>query len=109
MAWKEKKKVAGVFQIKNLKNQKSFVESTPNMDTMNGQKFMLEHQSHPNKNLQAEWNQFGETAFVFEKLETLEKSPDEYFDLKDTLKKLKHKWLDEIQPYGERGYNPVKH
>jgi hemerythrin-like domain-containing protein len=106
--WKEKKTVAGVFQIKNIKNQKVFVDSTRNMSTLNGQKFMLEHRSHINKTLQTEWNEFGAEAFTFEVLETLEKDPDEYYDLRDTLKKLKRKWISRVQPFGDKGYNPVK-
>ncbi len=108
MEWKEQKTVAGVFQIKNTENQKFFIESTPNINTLNGQKFMLEHQSHLNKTLQMDWNEFGAEAFTFEVLETLEKKPDEYYDLKDALKKLKHKWIQQIQPFGDKGYNPVK-
>jgi len=30
---------------------------------------------------------------------------DGFFDAKDALKKLREKWLDELHPYGEHGYN----
>lgn len=105
MKWKEQKTVAGVFQIKNIKNHKVFVDSAPNINTLNRQKFMLEYQSHPNKSLQTEWNEFGAGAFTFDVLEALEKNPDQYYDLKDSLKKLKDKWIQQLQPFGDRGYN----
>jgi hypothetical protein len=108
MKWNEQKTVAGVFQIKNVKNHKIFVDSTRNINTVNGQKFMLEHHSHPNKSLQTEWDEFGADAFAFEILETLEKTPDEYYDVKDVLKKLKQKWMEQLQPFGSHGYHPVK-
>lgn len=108
MKWNEQKTVAGVFQIRNIKNHKLFVDSTRNINTVNGQKFMLEHHAHPNRSLQAEWDEFGADAFTVEVLEVLEKAPDEYYDVKDALKKLKEKWVQQLQPFADRGYNPVK-
>ena len=108
MQWKERKTVAGVFQIKNLKNHKTLVESTRNITDVNRQKFMLEYHAHPNKSLQADWNQFGADAFSFEVLEVLEKEPDEYYDVKDTLKKLKEKWVQQLESVGDQGGNGVR-
>ena len=31
-----------------------------------------------------------------------------FFDKKDELKKLEKKWLEKLQPYGERGYHKEK-
>lgn len=103
--YKESKPDAGVFQIKNTVNQKIFIDSTRNLKTMNGQKFMLEMGSHANPKLQQEWRQYGQEAFVFEVLEVLKIKEDEYIDPKDALKKLEEKWLKKLQPFGERGYN----
>lgn len=102
---KDVKIVAGIYQIRNTSNQKVFIESTRNFKTMNGKQFQLEMGSHPNKNLQQEWKEFGKEAFQFEVLETLEKKEGVYFDEKDALKKLEEKWLDKLQPFGERGYH----
>ena len=103
--YKEIKIEAGVYQIKNTKNQKAFVVSTPNLKTMNGKPMMLCGGVHKNKKLQEEWNKFGEEAFVFEVLEVLKEKEDGYFDKTGELKELEKKWLDKLQPYGERGYN----
>jgi hypothetical protein len=102
---KELKPAAGVFQIKNTRNQKVFVAGTPNLKSLNGQKFMLETGQHPNKKLQGEWQEFGPEAFVFEVLEVLKISEDQPLLPVDALKKLVKKWLEKIEPYGERGYN----
>lgn len=102
---KDIKTVAGVYQIRNTQNHKVFIDSTQNLKTMNGKQFQLEMGGHPNKNLQKEWNEFGKDAFVFEVLETLEKKDGVYFDEKEALKKLEEKWLDKLQPFGERGYH----
>ena len=98
--------VAGVYQIKNNVNGKMFVESTRNLKTINGVKFTLRNNTHFNRALQADWNEFGGEAFSIEILETLkiEKS-DPSFNEKEALKDLEQKWLDQLQPYGERGYN----
>ncbi|SFG12894.1 hypothetical protein SAMN05660649_00793 [Desulfotomaculum arcticum] len=106
--YKEMKTEGGVYQIRNTKNQKVFVAATPNFKTINGRKTMLRAGGHKNRALQDEWNQFGADAFVFEVLEVLEEKEEGYFDKADELKKLEKKWLDQLQPFGERGYNQPK-
>lgn len=102
---KEIKVEAGVYQIKNTRNGKVMVESTRDLKTMQGRRFALELNSHPNKTLQREWNEFGADAFTFEVLEVLKKPETGYFDEVGALKKLKRKWLEQLQPFGEKGYN----
>ncbi|WP_312111304.1 DUF2087 domain-containing protein [Brevibacillus reuszeri] len=106
--YKEVKTEAGVYQIKNTKNDKVFVTSSRNLKTMNGRKFMLQHGSHTNRELQKEWNEFGPEAFEFEVLEVLEIKDVPYFDEAEELEKLEDKWLEKLTPYGERGYNKEK-
>ncbi|HLN63743.1 MAG TPA: DUF2087 domain-containing protein [Symbiobacteriaceae bacterium] len=102
---KETKTEAGVYLIRNTKNGKVLVEATRNLKTINGRIFSLQSGGFPHKALQQEWNEFGEEAFEFAVLEVLEKPETGYFDEKDALKKLEAKWLDQLQPYGERGYH----
>jgi hypothetical protein len=106
--YKETPIEAGIYQIKNTSNQKVFVESTRNLKTITGKKFQLETGTNTNKQLQEEWKQYGKDAFTFEVLEVLKKKEEGYFDEKRELEKLEDKWLDELQPYGERGYNREK-
>lgn len=106
--YKETKTQAGVYQIRNTKNLKILIESTPNLKSINGKRFGLEMGGHTNKLLQNELKEFGADSFVIEVLEILETPEEGYFDAKDALKKLKQKWLDMLQPYGERGYNTLK-
>jgi len=104
----EIKTEAGVYQIKNHRNGKLFVEATRNLKTLNGQRFQLEMGSYRIKQLQEEWNQFGPAAFTFDVLEVLKKPETGYFDEKDELAKLKARWIERLQPFGEKGYNPTK-
>jgi hypothetical protein len=106
--YKEMKTEAGVYQIKNTKNDKVWVDSTMNLRSMNGKQISLDMGSHLNKELQQEWNDFGRDAFVLEVLEVLEVKETGYFDAADALKKLEEKWIAKLQPFGERGYNKPK-
>lgn len=103
--YKEMKTEAGVYQIRNTVNNKVFVIGTPNLKTMNGRRIGLENGGHVNPRLQAEINQFGHDAFVFEILEVLEEKEEGFFDLRDELKKLEAKWIKKLQPFGDKGYN----
>ncbi|WP_223068138.1 GIY-YIG nuclease family protein [Paenibacillus caui] len=106
--YKEIKTEAGVYQIRNKVNHKMLVESTRNFKTIEGRKFMLEMGTHPVKSLQEEWRQYGADAFEIEVLEVLKKKEEGYFDEADELKKLEAKWLKQLEPYGEHGYNKPK-
>ncbi len=104
--YKETSVEAGVYQIKNTINNKILVGSTKNFKTLNGIKFMLETNGYTtNKELQKEWNQYGKVAFMIDILEKLEKKADPYFNEKEALLALEEKWLEKLQPFGERGYN----
>ncbi|TDF99779.1 GIY-YIG nuclease family protein [Paenibacillus piri] len=103
--YKEIKTEAGVFQIRNTVNNKVFIGSTKNLKTLNGKTFALKAGTHLNRQLQNEWNEYGADAFVIETLEVLARKETGYFDEKDALKKLEDKWLQQVQPYGMRGYN----
>ncbi|MBP2242732.1 hypothetical protein J2Z40_003312 [Cytobacillus eiseniae] len=106
--YKEIKVEAGIYQIKNRINDKIFIGSTPNFKSLNGTKFSLKNGVFTNKMLQAEWNEFGKDAFDFEVLEILKKKDNPYYNEKKELEKLEGKWLNQLQPYGERGYHQEK-
>ena len=105
---KEIKIEAGVYGIRNLKSSKILVESTPNLKKLNGLKLSLDMGSHMNRQLQKDWIALGEDAFAFEVLEKLKRPETGPFDEKRELKKLKEKWLRELMPFGEQGYNSDK-
>jgi group I intron endonuclease len=104
--YKERQKPAGVFQIKNTINGKVLLGSSLNLEgPLNAHKFMLTVGSHRNKALQQEWDEYGADKFIFEILEVVQVRDDPNFNLKDELTLLEQIWLEELQPFGERGYN----
>ena len=99
----------GVFQIRNTKNDKVFVDSSINIPgKINRHTFSLKAGLHKSKPLQAEWNQFGEDAFEFETLEPVEPRDDQNYDYAADLTILEDLWLEKLEPYGECGYNEKK-
>ncbi|RKN78924.1 GIY-YIG nuclease family protein [Paenibacillus ginsengarvi] len=105
--YKEMKTEAGVYQFRNTANGKVWITSTNNFRSINGKRMMLDMGSHPCKELQADWKQHGADAFVIEILEQLKQNDNEsvYYDLKKELRKLEDKWMEQIRPFGERGYH----
>jgi len=63
---------------------------------------------HPNHALQAEWKEFGEDAFVFEILDEVDQNGEKEINLKEEVKNLEEYFLEELQPFGEKGYNKLK-
>lgn len=103
--YKETEIEGGIYCIRNIKNEKVYVESTRNFKTMSGRQLLLNMGSHTNKALQDDWKEYGADVFEFEILEVLKKKETGYFNEKEELKKLEEKWLEKLQPFGERGYN----
>ncbi len=104
--YKERKKPAGVFQVKNTRNGKVLLGSSLNLEgPLNSHKFMLTIGKHRNEALQKDWNTYGPEAFVFEVLEVVKVKDDPNFNLDDELTLLEQIWLEKLQPVGERGYN----
>ena len=108
--YKERKKPAGVFQVKNTANGKVLLGSSLNLEgPLNSHKFMLTIGCHRNETLQKEWNEYGPDKFVFKILEVVKVKDDQHFNLSDELRLLEQIWLEKLQPFGERGYNTDTH
>jgi hypothetical protein len=99
----------GVYQIRNLINDKVLVGATLNLPgILNRHKFQLKMGNHQNKTLQADWREFGEENFAFEILDELTPREDPAHDYKADLAFLEELWLEQLQPFDERGYNERK-
>ncbi|GIQ71339.1 hypothetical protein XYCOK13_41630 [Xylanibacillus composti] len=103
----------GVYQLLNKTNGKRLIGSSMNLDgAYNGLRFQLNMGSYYiNKELQDDWKKYGEENFSFEVLQTLKpqeeflQSDEELVKYKKELEELEQLMLEELQPYGERGYN----
>lgn len=99
----------GVFLIRNNVSDKVFLGSSLNLPgIINRYKFQLQNGNHPNKALQADWNEFGSSNFAFEIVDELSPGHDATRDYRQEVKLLEDLWLEKLKPFGERGYNQPK-
>jgi group I intron endonuclease len=104
--YRERRKEAGVFCVRNTSNGKILLGSSLNLDgPLNSHKFMLTIGSHRNEALQQDWNTYGPEAFVFEILEKVRSSEDPLFNIAEELTLLEEIWIEKLQPFGANGYN----
>jgi hypothetical protein len=102
--YKQNQPQAGIYQIRNLVNEKVLVGATLNLrGILNRHRFQLQMNSHPNPH----WREFGAENFVFEILDEL--GPiEEPQEMRANLACLEDLWLEKLRPYGEQGHNEPK-
>ncbi len=106
LAYKETPRPMGVYQIKNTVTGKLFIGSSLDLPgKFNSNRFQLNVKSHRNPKLQADWNLYGENAFTFEVLESINSEKTAKDCWRDAVVELEEKWLDALQPYDDKGYN----
>ena len=99
----------GVYQIKNEKNGKIFVGSSLNLQaTSNSYLSKLNFQKHYNHDLQEDLKSYGDDVFSFEVLGTIDTEKMPKGDWQKAVWALEDQWLDQLQPYGAKGYNNKK-
>ncbi len=103
--YKETQQPAGIYRVRNTGSGKSLIGSSVNLPGMlNRQRFQLEHGSHPDRELQNDWNTLGPEAFEFEVLDRLKPRDEPGYDPTQDLRTLKEMWLEKLQAAGEPLY-----
>ncbi len=96
----------GILAIRNTADGKMYLMAARNLPgIINSQRFSLKHGSHPNRELQEDFNRLGESGFAFEVLDTLEPKEGAGHDYSADLKALEQMWLERLKPYGDKGYH----
>ena len=99
----------GVFLIRNVTNDKVFLVAALDLNGgINRQRFQLAAGGHPNRALQEDWKRLGEEKFAFEIVDQFTPPDDSSLDLRSELNAMEAMWLDQLKPYGDRGYNERK-
>ncbi|MDF2634936.1 MAG: Excinuclease subunit domain protein [Pelosinus sp.] len=99
----------GVYQIKNNINGKILIGSSMNLPGIfNRHRFQLNATVHSIKELQEDWHQHGSDAFTCDVLEIIKSEDILKEDWPKAILALEEKWLSNLQPYGEKGYNQLK-
>jgi len=103
--YKQTPRPAGVFVVRNNSNSKWLVGVSGDLPGMlNRQRFQLEMGSHPDKELQREWNESGADAFDIEVLDELEPLQDSDRDTSEDLIALRQVWLEKLESAGQPLY-----
>lgn len=90
----------GIFSIRCKLNNKCYIQTTPDLrGVMNGAYVRLAGGRHPNKELQKEWNEYGEDNFNVEILEQLQydEKDEEKSDYSEELEVLQMIWEEKLQ------------
>ncbi|MDR0926509.1 MAG: GIY-YIG nuclease family protein [Ignavibacteria bacterium] len=100
----------GVYKITCTANGKIFLGGSPNLDSKwSNAQFQLDAHSHPNSMLQADWEEYGADNFTFEVVDTLDlKDYDPKKNYTAEINELEAMYLEELQPFGDKGYNKMK-
>lgn len=107
--YKQIKSKIGVFQIRNKTNNKVFVESSLDLAAIwNRLRFQLNMGSHPNVELQKDWKALGEENFAYEILSEIQQDDAVQMDYRKEIKKLEAMFIEELQPFGDKGYHVKK-
>jgi hypothetical protein len=89
-AYKQMKFRVGIFQIKNLQNNKLFLKTSTDLDrAFNSDQFQLKLGNHRNTELQNDWNTIGSDKFefgFFDELKSRETATE--LEIKTDLKEL---------------------
>ncbi|MDY0339929.1 MAG: GIY-YIG nuclease family protein [Coriobacteriia bacterium] len=93
--YKRTPRPAGVFQVRNIKNGRVLIGPTSNLPgILNRLRFELELGTHPDNELQADWDSMGPEAFEFGVLDRLEQEEGE--PGAEDLRILHQLWLERL-------------
>ncbi len=96
--YKQMKFPMGVFQVKNSSNNKVLIDHSLDMESKwNRHKMELKFGNHRNKDLQKDWDKYGEENFVFEVITELKKNEKENGNYSSELKTLQDIVIEELK------------
>jgi hypothetical protein len=104
--YKENPRPAGVFAIRNTVTGRLLIGAALNLPGMlNRQRFELQHGSHPDRELQADWKRLGPDAFMIEELDRLDAADDAAADRAGDLRALQGMWMEKLGESGAAFYS----
>ncbi|WP_046213228.1 GIY-YIG nuclease family protein [Paenibacillus wulumuqiensis] len=106
--YKEMPIQAGIYEVRNIPEQKVWVTSTPNLRTINGSLFSLELGSFIHRELQADWTRLGKDQFEVNVLEVLKPLENPYERMKDKLQEKEEEWTERLRSEGVHLYLPLQ-
>jgi hypothetical protein len=103
--YKETLRPMGAYRVLNTLNGKALIATSADVNAiLNRHRAQLGFGSHPDGELQHDWDTMGANAFTFEVLDTLEPNEEPGYDPANDLAVLGELWLERISPGREPGY-----
>jgi hypothetical protein len=103
--YKQTPRPAGVYVVRNTVSDTLLIGRTPDLPGMlNRQRFQLEAGSHPDRELQHDWDELGPSAFEFSVLDELDQSDEPQSGLSEDLLALHQMWLATLVSSKKRLY-----
>ena len=107
--YKETTTPMGVYKIENKINKKIFIGSSLNITArFNRHKMGLKFGSEEIKELLDDYNKYGPDCLEFSVVDYLKPKDDPTYNYRKDLAELENMWVEELQPFGEKGYNIKK-
>lgn len=104
--YKEAKRPMGVYKITTAGNDKVYIGFGTDLPAkINRHKAELRFGSHRNRELQEAWNSFGESAFGFHVLDTLDHEEDLKINRTEELHVLAEMWIHKLEKQGHSVVN----
>lgn len=100
----ERKVEDGVYKVENKVNGRFFIGSTRDVTNLNGLRFQLNMGGFLNRELQKDWDTYGEDQFEITILETFEQGENRGLNAKKRVE-MERKWKETLHAYGEKGYH----
>ncbi len=100
--YKEMKPQMGVYVIRNTINGKVFMDVSKDLKSIfNRYRFQLKMGCHAIKEMQKDWNKYGEDSFAFEVLQYLKyDEKEEKTDYSEELEIMKMIWIEKLNEGG---------
>lgn len=99
----------GVGAVRNTRNGKVLLVTGRDLPALlNRHRAQLRFASHPNRDLQTDWDGQGPEGFEFVILDTLPAQAAPGYDPTEDLRILEELWLEKLNPYKPGGYHPAK-
>jgi hypothetical protein len=107
--YKQTRPDVGIYQLRNTANGRIYVGSAENLEAARTSRLFQLNMGKVvfSREMQRDLDEFGAGSFEFSVLEILDAAVPEA-DCRRKLAALHLRWLDRLQPFGDRGYNSLK-
>jgi len=103
--YKETPRPAGVYRVQHVPSGRTLLGSSPDAPAMlNRIRAQLRMRSHPNRQLQDDWESDGPEAFLFEVLDLLPPSESPASDAARDLEMLEDLWREKLELAAQAAY-----